>query len=292
MPLICNFVAVKNCTKKIMRRIPLFLMISAMTVVLFNSCKQKTIKIIENNYTQKYFLTSDTTKGALLIDIETEIPVDYMNDTVLNLIRKHVITSLYGYSYDTIPTDSLAKRYASELIQEYKINNEPLLKQLSKKGKYSFNNELDLEGFSLLSDKIIFSYGISRYIYMGGAHGLNTRFFYNFDLKTGKKITENDMFIQDFEKSLTELIKTRIIEQSKEDPELQPILNLEDTDYWIDAIKPNGNFYITDQSINYVFNPYEIAPYYMGQTEVFLSFNRLKGLLKKDNIISYLYEKK
>ena len=261
-----------------------------LSIIFFNSCKRKTIEIVENDFMQNYFLTSDTTKGAITINIQTEIPSDFMNDSVMKSIRKTIVSGLYGSDYDTIPTDSLAKIYAAELIREYKLNNQPLLEKMDKKGSYSFDNEHILEGFSLLSDKIIFSYGISRYVYMGGAHGLNTRTFFNFDLKTGKKISENDIFISDFEKPLTELIKTRIIEQSKEDPEIQPILTLEDTDFWVYAIKPNGNFYITDQSINYVFNPYEIAPYYMGQTEVVLSFERLKNLFKKGNIISYLYE--
>jgi len=59
----------------------------------------------------------------------------------------------------------------------------------------------------------------------------------------------------------------------------------------VDAIKPNENFYITDESINYVFNPYEIAPYYMGQTEVVIPFYRLKDILKPNSIISYLTDK-
>lgn len=275
-----------------MKRSTILLIFSILTVIYFSSCKPKVIKVEENNYSQKYYLTNDTTKGAITVNIETEIPVDFINDSIMNIIRNTIISSLYGNNYDTIPTDSLASSFAAELIREYKLNNEPLLDKMGKKGNYSFDNEHNLEGFSLLSDKIIFSYGISRYVFMGGAHGLNSRIFSNFDLKTGKKITENDIFITDFEKPLIELIKTRIIEQSKEDPELQPIISLEDTDFWVDAIKPNGNFYITDESINYVYNPYEIAPYYMGQTEVVLPFTRLKGLLKTDNIISYLYEKK
>lgn len=275
-----------------MKRSTILLIFSTLTVIYFSSCKPKVIKVEENNYSQKYYLTNDTTKGAITVNIETEIPVDFINDSIMNTIRNTIISSLYGNNYDTIPTDSLACRFAAELIREYKLNNEPLLDKMGKKGNYSFDNEHNLEGFSLLSDKIIFSYGISRYVFMGGAHGLNSRIFSNFDLKTGKKITENDIFIKDFEKPLIELIKTRIIEQSKEDPELQPIISLEDTNFWVDAIKPNGNFYITDESINYVYNPYEIAPYYMGQTEVVLPFARLKGLLKTDNIISYLYEKK
>lgn len=129
---------------------------------------------------------------------------------------------------------------------------------------------------------------------MGGAHGLETRNFYNFDLKTGKLITENDLFKADYKSKLAELIKVRIVEESKEykdEKNSEPVTSLEDTDFWTDSIKSNGNFYITDESINYVFNPYEIAPYYMGQTEVSLPFNRLKDLLKTNNIITYLVEK-
>jgi len=40
-----------------------------------------------------------------------------------------------------------------------------------------------------------------------------------------------------------------------------------------------------------VFNPYEIAPYYMGQTEVVIPYTRLKDFLKPNSIISYLVEK-
>jgi len=129
---------------------------------------------------------------------------------------------------------------------------------------------------------------------MGGAHGLETRNYFNFDLKTGDLIKEKDLFKANYEFELAELIKKRIVEESKEykdQKNSEPIIDLEDTDYWTDSIKGNGNFYITDEGINYVFNPYEIAPYYMGQTEVSLPFSRLKNLLKPNSIIAYLVEK-
>jgi hypothetical protein len=126
---------------------------------------------------------------------------------------------------------------------------------------------------------------------MGGAHGLSTSNYLNFNIKNGKKITESDLFSDNYVTKLSELIKVRIVEQSFEDKSNEPILSLNDTDFWVDAIKPNGNFYITDESINYVYNPYEIAPYYMGQTEVVLPFYRLIDILKPNNVISYLIEK-
>jgi hypothetical protein len=177
------------------------------------------------------------------------------------------------------------------LKTEYKLTNEPILNEMDEKSLYSFNNEHILDGFSLLSDEHIYSYGINRYVFMGGAHGLNTINYLNFNLKNGKQITESDLFMKNSTKKLTELIKKRIVEQSLEDESLEPIKNLDKTDFWIDAIKPNGNFYITDESLNYVFNPYEIGPYYLGITEVRLPYERLKSILKPNSIVSYLIKK-
>jgi len=43
------------------------------------------------------------------------------------------------------------------------------------------------KAFQLLNDERIYSYGINRYVFMGGAHGLSNVNYFNFDLRTGKK---------------------------------------------------------------------------------------------------------
>jgi hypothetical protein len=278
----------------IMKSKPILLLLSILTTTIFFSCTQKKIKTEEKDFVKKYYLSKDTTKGALSVDFEVEIPVAFANKEVLKSIREVIITNLFGQEYISHANDSIVQLFSKELVAEYKENNAPLLDELDSTNRYSFNNEHTLSGFSLLSDKKIYVYGIERYVNMGGAHGLETRNYYNFDLKTGSLITEKDLFKANYASELTKLIKARIIEESKEyrdEKNSEPILNLEDTDYWIDSIKPNNNFYITDEGINYVFNPYEIAPYYLGQTEVTLPFNRLGKLLKPNSIIAYLVEK-
>jgi hypothetical protein len=271
------------------------LVLSVLISMTFFSCKQKTIKTEEKDLTNRYYLAKDTTKGSLSIDFEVEIPIAFADTNVLKSIRNTIVTNLFGKEYISVANDSLVKFYAKELLTEYKQDNEQSVNALDSGSVYSFNNEHVITGFSLLSDKKIYAYGIERYAYMGGAHGLETRNYFNFDLKTGKVITEKDLYIANFQSKLAELIKKRILEESKEynkdEKNSEPIIDLEDTDYWTDSIKPNGNFYITDESINYVFNPYEIAPYYMGQTEVTIPFSRIKDLLKPNSIIGYLVEK-
>jgi len=270
------------------------LLMSVLIPLLFFSCTHKTIKTEERDFIKKYYLSKDTTKGALSVDIEVEIPVAFADKEVLKSIRTTIITNLFGEEYFTHANDSIVLLFTKDLVSDYVENNEPLLTKIDSTNRYTFDNEHVVSGFSLLSDKKIYVYGIERYVYMGGAHGLETRNYYNFDLKTGKTITESDLFKPNYKAELSELIKKRIVEESKEVKEAkdtEPILSLEDTDFWADSIKPNGNFYITDESINYVFNPYEIAPYYIGQTEVTIPFNRLKNILKPNSIIAYLVEK-
>jgi len=267
------------------------LIILSLAVLALSSCRQKTIRTIEKSDIERYYLAADTSKGALSIELNVEIPVCFDSQKVLDSIRNNIVSNLFGLEYIQIENDSLVQKFTSDLKKEYKLTNEPILNEMDEKSLYSFNNEHILDGFSLLNDEHIYSYGINRYVFMGGAHGLNTINYLNFNLKNGKQITESDLFMKNSTKKLTELIKKRIVEQSLEDESLEPIKNLEKTDFWTDAIKPNGNFYITDESLNYVFNPYEIGPYYLGITEVRLPYERLKSILKPNSIISYLIKK-
>lgn len=271
-----------------MKKQTILLLITGLTTLFFFSCKPKTIKTVEKDYTNKYYLSTDTSKGSLAIDIQVEIPNKFHEQTILDSIRKSIISNLFGESYVSFTNDSVVPAFIADLVTDYKNNNAPLLDQIDSTSTYSFNNEHTLSGFSLYNDKKIYVYGIERFVYMGGAHGLETRYYFNYNLKTGKLITESDLFINNYKTKLSDLIKQRIVEQSKEDSEEAPIMDLENTDYWTDSIKPNGNFYITDEGINYVFNPYEIAPYSLGETEVSLPYDRLKDILKPDNLIEYL----
>ena len=274
-----------------MKKLSTILFVAILFSLIFVSCKQKTIRTIEKVQTERVFLTSDTSKGAININASIEIPVCYHNGIILDSIRNTIISQLFSPHYIKQSNDSVLALFVKDLITDYKLNNTPMLQELDSFALYSFSNEHFLDGFSLLSDENIYSYGINRYVFMGGAHGLSSQIFMNFNLKTGKQIVESDLFIKGYQTKLTEIIKARIVEQSIEDPELTAIADLEETDYWVDNIKPNGNFYISEDGINYVFNPYEIAPYYMGTTEVNIPFDRILILLNHNDFIDYLVNK-
>lgn len=252
------------------------------------SCTKETIETKEIDFSKKYFLSQDTSSGVLLVNFSIEFPTNFSNHTILDSIRATIITNMFGKKYVAYSPDSAVYLFAEMLKKEYIENNLDLVNELDNNSPYSFNNEHTLSGFPLMSDKKIFSYGTERYVYMGGAHGLETRNYYNFDLKTGKLIAEKDLFTDNYTLALASLIKKQILANSENIKNSESIKSLDDTDFFPDSIKPNNNFYITDESINYVFNPYEIGPYYLGETEVILPFGSIKNLLKPNNPIDYL----
>lgn len=266
------------------------LIISTFAAFIFQSCGNKTVETEERVYADKVYLTADSTDGVLTIDFNIAYPIKFKDIKVLNSIKTAINAELFGKKISKLDNEDLINQFVIELINDYKENNVPLVDKLDDNSLYSFNNDHIVESYPLLSDDKIFSYGINRYIYMGGAHGITRMAYLNFDLKTGKQLTENDLFVDGYHPLLAELIKNRIVEESQLNPEVQTIINLKRTDYYIDSIKPNGNFYITDEGINYVFNPYEIAPYYLGQTDVTIPYERLTDILKPKSVISYLVE--
>lgn len=278
--------------KYIILTVIIFIVISAVSYYFFLRKTPSDIIITkEQSVDENFYLTKDTTLGFLRLEMHVELPTEFKNQEILQSINQKLCAFMFGEKYANNHTDSVVYAFADVLKTEYKQNNLDLVSQLDRESFYSFNNEHVLDGFSLLSDQHIYSYGVSRYVYMGGAHGLSTLHYFNFDLNDGHQLIENDLFVDGYQPALSEIIKEKIVEDSYQDEEIPDIIKLEDTEYYVDSIKANGNFFVNEESINFVYNTYEIGPFYMGITEVNLPFERIRHLLKPGNPLEYLYMK-
>ena len=77
--------------------------------------------------------------------------------------------------------------------------------------------------------------------------------------------------------SIRRLLLKNMVAQNED---LLLIEDLEEYGYNVDEIHPNDNFFLTDSSLVYVFGQYEIAPYALGETEIAISYDQLRELLK------------
>lgn len=122
----------------------------------------------------------------------------------------------------------------------------------------------------VISDTIVV-YTTQRQEYMGGAHGMETTEYANYDLKTGKRLTLNDLFTAEEKTALAEKIRAQILEQNGVSTWDELI---EKTCYLTQGeVLPTENFKLSESTITFRYNPYDIACYAQDGTEVEVALN-------------------
>lgn len=114
-----------------------------------------------------------------------------------------------------------------------------------------------------------------QYSYLGGAHGSTYVKYDNIDTQTGNIIKEQELFKHDYKNILAGLIQEKVkYRNSSKNKDEYIALLIE-----INEIEPNGNFYLNKDSIVYVYNQYEIAPYVQGIVEIAIPYNEIKPII-------------
>jgi hypothetical protein len=132
----------------------------------------------------------------------------------------------------------------------------------------------------MYNDNDLLSIRQEWYSYTGGAHGNFGASNYAINLKTGKEIKLNDLFLEQNQSQLSDIIEQKILEQQHKFIGEQA--SLQDAGFFVEEINPTENFYLTKKGIGFYYSPYEIAPYAAGAIEVFVPFSDCKHLMKKD----------
>lgn len=117
-----------------------------------------------------------------------------------------------------------------------------------------------------------------KYVFTGGAHGMQHISNGFFDVEKGTQLSLKDVF---HEEALA-LLESLLTNKLKEDIGIEADASLSDAGFFIDSVAPNDNFFITPSGIGFYYNSYELAPYAMGHTTIWLDFATLKQLLNPD----------
>lgn len=213
--------------------------------------------------------TAALTQGredSLRIEISAQYP-GFRADSKAGLEISSAITEmLFGEDYMSMEPEAAATAYADSLIEEYRAENLPMLDIEELAGTHMSWEDFTEGRIACTRDKIL-SYIADKYMYRGGAHGISSRYACNFDLSTGKQIREEDFFREGYDAKLTSLL-TLHLKESLSSPEDIDML-------FVKEIEPNGNFYLSEEGVTYIYNHYEIAPYSMGIIEVTVPWEEL-----------------
>lgn len=207
-------------------------------------------------------------------------PRDYKNPDATAFLKKAIINMIA----DTSLTKSALtpEDYFDKAKTKYFKNYQEEIKTTEHEGSppvFNYGSDTDMSIVWNADDFL--SIGVLNYEFTGGAHGNYGTIYHVLDIKNTKKLTEQDVFKPNFEKTIAKALLASA----------ERTFDSDMNDYTpIDAIskeelKPNGNFFITGGGVGYNFVPYEVGPYAIGEIQLFLPKEEIRDVLKQEFLV-------
>ncbi|MDR3327748.1 MAG: RsiV family protein [Prevotellaceae bacterium] len=252
-----------------MKKVKLYLCLTV-CICVFYGCKKGGIST--EKFCSERKIENDTVNFVTNICLELLVKGD---TAVINKINSTLVKSILCVDYDQIKPDKAIEEHIAAALEAYHLT----VKELPDES-LSYPHSEDIDGVVTFLGKDYLCYKADCSLYAGGAHAINTITNFVFDLKTGKRLTQGDIFTENYKDALN----LQFIEI------LRDTLNYPDNDtYDFGAFMPNwnfavpeGNFIFIPDTLVYIFNPYEIAPYSSGKIEVKIPYQKIKDIMTVD----------
>jgi len=203
-----------------------------------------------------------TAEGNSIVSIN--IPKAEGNNIISNTINK-TITHTISQSLNFGKENLNSKKSLEEQIQFF--NNEFIAFKKDFPGSAQ-EWKAQIDGDLMYQSQEIISIAISSYLNTGGAHGILTISFLNFDSKTGL-LLENDKLFNDIE-SVKSIAK----------PYFEDFIAENDSEIFnADEFLLPQNIGFEDEGIIMLYNGYEVAPYSTGIIQFTIPYNEISSYL-------------
>lgn len=195
-------------------------------------------------------------------------PIEYGNMFVLSKIQKKVLDAT-GLNSENSDIKSNITNLIDSDFNDWKEGESPLTPDLS--------NTLYMQGSIDFFNGKILCYKTYMETYTGGAHGHYSYNYIVFDMTDGSVISASDIFNEGYKNGLSKILRNRA-KTTNNWSEEDLISNLYSPD---DEIKASDNFRISNDSITFVYNPYEIT---RDAVKISVPFDEIKEFLKDDKV--------
>lgn len=171
-----------------------------------------------------------------------------------------------------------ARTFAEAYTQNYRKTMLPLYNQdrgdTTKRAWYEYHYIVKTETHG--GSKGTTDYLADIDYYEGGAHSVQQRRAFVFDNLTGRRLTLADVFIPGSKQALN----ARLVQALKNKTGLATMAALRAKGYLTASeMYATENFMLTEETITFIYNPYEIAPYALGSTELTIPYSDLTNIL-------------
>ena len=170
---------------------------------------------------------------------------------------------------------------AAALMQAHRDSFFAMYRDDFKDEKPNANNEYFAMNFAnstsmdvMYNEKNILSLAVFNYNFEGGAHGNHGTSLVSYNWAEKKVITLNDVFVSDYKPILNKALETSLRKKFKlaAKDSLSNVL-------FDNKIEATDNFCIAHKGILFMYNPYEIASYAVGEIDLFIPFVEIKQVL-------------
>lgn len=188
----------------------------------------------------------------------------------------------FGDSFAQLSPQEAVARYIKEVETEY-IYSPDSTEGYTPEDLDQMRSHLELRNKIHYVDSFVISVekSLSTY-FMGAVHGMYGSSISNVDRKTRSIISEGDLFVDGYAADLTKILQRYALSSygRKTQQELE-----EKEGIYVSDIAPNDNFTIDEKGLTYYYNPYEIAPYAVGQVMIFIPHEALVGILRPNSLL-------
>ena len=241
------------------------LLILAATALLAGSCGLKTVTYSDEQATP----LAEGQADSLIQSVSIEYPVKGAKEEVLAKIEDGILNTAFDMEELPGSVEETALRYEDNLKDLYFNEYEGLE---GEGGVRTWEDRVN--GYFSGRYKHFLSYMVEFYGFRGGAHGSNTMTPLVFDKGTGDIVPEEVFFADGYREPVSALLKAHLPEALDGDEDA-----LADV-FGADTLAPNGLYEVTKDGVTWYFQPYDIAPYYLGVISISVPWSELKPYVR------------
>ena len=193
--------------------------------ILATGCDTGTKKASENSITfdsisveKTYHLLDNPDNPNCNLEIKFVYPRKYSDKEVLKNLQRQFVSSYFGENYEQLSPEEAVRKYTDDYLAAYKDLEEDYKAEVAKSdetpvGSWFSYYEMSSDDIAFNQDDII-SYTVSFENYTGGAHGAHSYNNHVVNLKTGKPITEEEIFVDNYQDNLARILVDQIAKQN------------------------------------------------------------------------------
>ena len=237
----------------------------AATLLLVSACGLKT----ETYSDEQAMPLAEGQTDSLIMSVSIEYPVKGAAEDVIGKMADGILAAAFDLEERPGSVEETATRYEDNLKDEYFNEYEGVEVE---SGVRTWEDHVNGYFSGRYGNHL--SYMVEFYGFRGGVHGINTMTPVVFDRKTGDVVPEETFFIDGYREPVAALIQAHLREALDNDEEALA------TVFEPNILAPNGNYEVTKEGVTWYYQPYDIAPYYLGVIAISVPWNELKPYIR------------